>query len=219
MGNNAMAKVNGERPIYKIMIDKNRFYNDLCDDCEHICEGLNESRKFIEENAEKFIHNEIRVYQMNGSEFFASKWSIEETNEWYKKEYGIDEVDNPIEEICLCDLDAEVVWRETTDENDLEVIEQFDGVSSYYGPISSAGDLERIGSKVYKCLSLRQALIENGDFKEPYLLATAKDKVDDKNQEIWELRDEIKKLKEEKENLIIQLAEMKEEIEKLKQKA
>lgn len=209
MENNTMVKVNGKCPIYKVMIDKNLFHNDLC-------EHLNESRKFIEENAEKFIHDGIRVYQMNDSEFFASKWSIEETNEWYKKEYGIDEVDNPTEEICLCDLDAEVVWRETTDENDLEVIGQFNGVSGYYGPISSAGDLEAIGSKVYKCLSLRQALIENGDFKEPYWLAIAKDKVDDKNQEICELRNEIKKLKEEKENLIIQLAEMEEENKRLR---
>lgn len=33
-----MAKVNGKRPIYKLMIDKNLFHNDLCDDCE-ACDG------------------------------------------------------------------------------------------------------------------------------------------------------------------------------------
>lgn len=216
MESNEIAKYNEERKNYKIMIRENLLDNDLCDGCERLCERLNERKKFIEKNAERFIHNGIRVYKMNDYEFFASKWSIEETSGWYKEEYGIDEVDNPTEEIYSCDLDKEVVWRETTDENDLKAIGELDEVKSYLEPIPSIGDLKRIGSKIYKCVSFRQALVEDGDFKEPYCLATQRDEIGEKNQEIRKLHNEIKKLKEDKQNLIIQLAEIEEENKRLR---
>ena len=48
------------------------------------------------------IEKGIRVYKMNDYDWYASKWSIEDTNEWYKKEFALDDDENPIDEIRVC---------------------------------------------------------------------------------------------------------------------
>lgn len=50
--------------------------------------------------------NDIKVYKMNDHEWWASPWDIETTNEYYKKEHGLTEEENPIEEIEECSIDA-----------------------------------------------------------------------------------------------------------------
>jgi len=117
--------------------------------------------------------SDVKVYKMNDYEWWASKWDKERTNEFYLKEYELDEEENPVEEIEEYDLDKEGMWWDTIDKQDREklgdadeLIEKMDDGSIKFG------SLMRRGIEVFKFISLREALERHGDFEEPFCLAS-----------------------------------------------
>lgn len=121
--------------------------------------------------------NEIKVFRMNDYEWWASKWDKEATNEWYKKEYGLEEEENPLEEVKECDLDQEGVWWLTEDKEDIEKLGDSDeiiGIEIIKGMHKRKvqfGDLQRRHGEVYKYVSFKEAIKKDLDFEEPYCIA------------------------------------------------
>lgn len=120
----------------------------------------------------------VKVFRMNDYEWWATKLDKEETNEFYLKETGLDEEDNPLEEIEECNLDKEGMWWETEDPADIEELGDADeiiGIEKVGNQTRSKvqlGNLMRRGNEVYKFISLREALKKHGDFEEPFCLAS-----------------------------------------------
>lgn len=104
---------------------------------------------------------------MNDCSWFASKWTLEETNKFYESTYD----ENDIEEVKEVDIEKEGMWIETTDPNDIISIGDSDEISSTF-TYSHLGDLMRRGNEVYKFTSYKEVIALNGDFKEPYEIAT-----------------------------------------------
>ena len=120
----------------------------------------------------------IRVFKMNDYEWWASKWDMKRTNEWYKKEHGLSEEDNPLEDIRECNLDTEGMWWETEDKEDIErlgdhdeiiSIEKINGMTKTK---ATFGNLQRKYGEVYKFISLREAVEKDMNFKVPYCIGS-----------------------------------------------
>jgi hypothetical protein len=111
--------------------------------------------------------DKVKIYKMNDYSWFASKWDMEKTNEYYNQKVD----DNDIEDVEECDLDKDGMWWETTDKADIEMLGEFDEVTSDTSKIS-IGDLMCRGGEIYKFTSFRDVLAENKDFTEPYEIAT-----------------------------------------------
>lgn len=149
-------------------LNEERIEVDEAGKCETFKEGTNELYEL----------EKIKVYKMNDYEWWASKWSIEKTNEYYKKEYGLTEEENPTEEIEECDLDKEGMWWEidATEEEikalgDKEELIMIDMTSKRKR--IAPGSLKRCGSDVYRYITLGEAITkENIYFVEPYCIAT-----------------------------------------------
>lgn len=118
---------------------------------------------------------EIKVYKMNDYEWWASKLSIEETEKFIREEIG---GKNDIEDIEECDIDKEGMWWPTEDPADLELlgvsdelisIERIDGQTRIK---VSFGNLMRGDGKVYKYISLREAIERSGEYTEPFCIAS-----------------------------------------------
>ncbi|GEM_PF-1156375 len=120
----------------------------------------------------------IKVYKMNDYEWWASKWDKQETNEWYKKEHGLSEQDNPIEEVVESDLDKEGMWWETEDKEDIKKLGDsdeiigFEIVNGQHKRKVTPGDLIRKGNEVYKYITFREAIAKDIYFKDPYCIAS-----------------------------------------------
>lgn len=120
----------------------------------------------------------IRVYKMNDYEWWASELDKKETNEFYKKELGLTNEDNPLEDIKECNIDKEGMWWETTDEKDLERLGDADeiiGIEKINGMIRKKvrfGDLMRRQEGIFKFISFREAIKICGEYKEPYEIAS-----------------------------------------------
>lgn len=108
--------------------------------------------------------NDIKVFKMNDYEWWASRLSLEDTNDWYNKNVA----ENDIEEVKICDLDSTHMWYPTTDKDDIETIRENDSV----GTGDDIGDLKRDNNEIYKLISLRTAIQFDLDFKEPYCIAS-----------------------------------------------
>lgn len=121
----------------------------------------------------------IKVYKMNDYEWWASKLDKRETLDFYLKEMGMDEEDNPIEDIEEINIDEKGMWYETHDEEDLERLGDNDESIHYEDTprgkarIPKFGDLWRIGGSVFKFISYREAIEKNGEYKKPYMIACA----------------------------------------------
>jgi len=116
------------------------------------------------------MSDNIKVYQMNDCEWWASKWDIHKTNEYYLKDVGMDAGDNPEEEVEECDIDKKGMWWETHDKKDREELGDYDEISSANG--HEFGSLMRQGNEIYKLISFREAIAKNGDFENPYCIAS-----------------------------------------------
>lgn len=115
------------------------------------------------------MRNEIKVLKMNDYEWYATKWSIEETNKWYKENIA----ENDIEDIGICDLDKHGVWCPTEDEKDIEKLKDTDKVIRIDDEHKLMfGNLIKMDGEVYKYISLREAILKNADFREPYCIAS-----------------------------------------------
>ncbi len=116
------------------------------------------------------MDNEIKVYRMNDYEWWASKWGKKATNEYYKKTMGVSEEDNPVEQVLQCDLDMDGMWYTTEDEQDITKLGEHDEIIN---PCRvQFGDLKRMDGEVYKYIPLREAVMKDINFKEPYCLAS-----------------------------------------------
>lgn len=168
--------------------------NIMCmnDKCEYYYEdncmkNLNEERIEINETGrcetfkegtnELYELEKINVYKMNDYEWWASKWNVNDTNEYYKKEYGLTEEENTTEEIEECDLDKEGMWWETNAIEDIETLGDNEEYTLYDTSIKGKrilpGSLKRCGSDVYRYITFREAITkENIYFVEPYYIAT-----------------------------------------------
>lgn len=126
--------------------------------------------------------NDIKVYQMNDYEWWASKLDKRETLDFYLKETGVTEEENPLEDIRKCDIDKECVWWETTDKEDIERLGDYDEIVHYKdtrrGKVRNpqVGNLKRIGNEVYKYITLREAIKkheeEYGISDTPFMIAS-----------------------------------------------
>lgn len=111
--------------------------------------------------------DQVKVFKMNDYSWFVSKWGIEETNNYYNREYD----ENDIEEVEECDIDTDGMWMETTDENDIKRLGDGDTLVADVGK-HTFGDLQLIDGGVFKFVSFREVIASSGDFTEPYEIAT-----------------------------------------------
>lgn len=117
----------------------------------------------------------IKVYRMDDCEWWASKWDKERTNDFFNEEYG---TDNELEDIKECDIDKEGMWCETADTKDTERLGEYEElistekVNGMTRRKISFGDLIRKDELVFKYIPFREVLKIQGDFQEPYMIAT-----------------------------------------------
>lgn len=117
----------------------------------------------------------VKVFRMNECEWYASKWDLKETNDWYEKNIA----ENDIDEVEEMDLELEGMWVETTDKKDIErlgdkeIVTRHDLAKDNY----KLGDLLRVGDSIFKFISYKEAIEKDiagygVDFEEPYLIAS-----------------------------------------------
>lgn len=111
--------------------------------------------------------DEIRVYHMNEYDSVASKWDVEETNDWYSKQYA----DNDIEDIVEADLDNQGMWMETEDKEDIKRLGDARELISEVGKPKSGDLILRVGV-VCKWVTFREAIQQDLNFTEPYIIAS-----------------------------------------------
>lgn len=122
--------------------------------------------------------NSIKVYKMNDYEWWASKLSPRETRDIYLKEYGLDEEDNPLEDIRECNINKEGMWWRTTDEKDLGTIGDLHEIVNYENVIGNAerkpmfGNLTRTSEDVFVYISFKEAIRRHGEYEGPYRIAS-----------------------------------------------
>jgi hypothetical protein len=128
---------------------------------------ISEGKSIMREGLRVLEIDKVKVFKMNDYSWFASKFDMEKTNEYYNQEID----DNDIEDVEECDLDKDGMWWETTDKADIEKLGEADELVDDIGK-TSVGDLMRRDSQVYKFTSFRKVLEESNDFTEPYEIAT-----------------------------------------------
>lgn len=111
--------------------------------------------------------NKSKVFKMNECDLVASKQNKKETLDWYLKEYGLKENENPIEEVEELDLDKECVWTETIEEKDIKKAKRIHPTSRV-----KKGDVKPFGSLYAKFVPLRKVLEQSKEFTEPYIIAS-----------------------------------------------
>lgn len=121
---------------------------------------------------------DIKVYKMNDYEWWASMLDKRATLDFYLKETGLDDEENPIEDIRECDIDKEGMWWETEREEDIKRLGGNHEIVSYKTINGRKvrkprpGNLMRLGGEVFKFISFREAIQKNGEYREPYLIAS-----------------------------------------------
>lgn len=116
------------------------------------------------------MKSNIKVFIMNEYDLVASKLDRKETNEWYKKECGLDEEENPIEDVRECSLINEGVWCITDDERDFEKLGESLEIKKDVN-MTSIGDLKREGDDVFKFISFEEFLF-GWDSEKPQVIAS-----------------------------------------------
>lgn len=121
------------------------------------------------------MSKELKVFQMNDCDWCVTDGFAEDANGWYNNEY---ESMNDIEDVRLCDLDKEGMWYLTEDVEDIKELGDADESVSYelidgkHKRNVQVGDLMRRDGEVYKYISFREALAKEGEYIEPYIIAT-----------------------------------------------
>ena len=65
-------------------------------------------------------NNNIKLFQMNDYDWVCAE-SIEQANDWYKKEFDLSEEEQPIEDVVEVPLELEFLWHHTDAEYYLNV--------------------------------------------------------------------------------------------------
>ncbi|MGX4598945.1 hypothetical protein [Faecalimicrobium sp. JNUCC 81] len=103
----------------------------------------------------------IKVYKIYDSEFIASKWNLEDTKKWYEEEYGFEDVD--IEEVSV----KGGMWIHA-DENAIKQLGDLDELNTK----EYIGSIQWSFGQVWKCITMEEQIVKNGDFEKPYLLCS-----------------------------------------------
>lgn len=118
---------------------------------------------------------EIKVYKMNDYEWWASKLSIEETEDFIEKKIG---GENDLDYVEECNLDKDGMWCPTEEQTDLDKLGDADEIIGYETINGQTrrkvnfGDLMRSEGEVYKYISLREALLKSAEYTEPFCIAS-----------------------------------------------
>ncbi len=118
---------------------------------------------------------QVFVYKMNDYEWWASKLSIEETEDFIEKEIG---GENDLDDIEECDIDSEGMWWQTEEKEDLDKLGDADDLIDYEiisGQTRrkvSFGNLMRRDGEVFKYIPFRIALMKSGEYVEPFCIAS-----------------------------------------------
>lgn len=122
---------------------------------------------------------EIKVYKMGDHEWWATKWSLKDTYNYYVKEYRLSETDTDIREVTKCNIDEEGMWRETRDAEDIKKLGDSDEVvkvevvNGQTRKKRQFGDLLRgEDERIFKFVPFREVLRDHGNITEPFCLAT-----------------------------------------------
>lgn len=98
----------------------------------------------------------IRVYRMNESEWWASPWGKKETHDFYIKTHSLKESDSPIELVTESNIDNNYTWDEIYRVPINTTIKQYEKYGKMNKP--KAGDIALIEGHLYKYISFRTAI-------------------------------------------------------------
>lgn len=117
---------------------------------------------------------EIKVYQLNDCEWYATKGDLEDLINWYRDNIDDSETyEEMLEEAEECDLDNEGMFWQTEDEEDLKRIGTADElINKDENNNLQLGSLMKFGNEIFKYIPFRQAIEYDLDFKEPYCIAS-----------------------------------------------
>lgn len=113
----------------------------------------------------------FRVFKMNDYEWWVTDTDLETFYPWYLKDQGLDEEDNPLDEIKEYDIDNEGMWYLHDDEDNLKRLEkELKGYDSKGN--GGMGDIERKSDGIYELITFRKAIELSGKYTEPFCIAT-----------------------------------------------
>ena len=117
----------------------------------------------------------MKVYKMNDYEWIASNWDARKTLDWYLKETGLSEEDNPLEDVRECDLDKDGMWWECLDREHINELEAQGITKTLKTKKPQFGNLEKVGNRWYVYIPFREALKRYGftEDSNPVLIATS----------------------------------------------
>lgn len=112
--------------------------------------------------------NNIKIYKMDDYDYVVAN-NIKEAIEFYTNEMSIDEDELDIKE---CNIDKEGMWIETMDKKDLEKLKNIKEIIYRTNDKIEFGSLMKKYNKVYKFTSFREVIKQNGEYIQPYIIAT-----------------------------------------------
>lgn len=130
-------------------IDVNEFDELWC------CDSDIEVELITDEEQGVGYMNEIAVFKMNDCDYVASHLSVEETNEWYIKNYD----DNDLEDIEEMNLDEDYMWYILKDEEEYN--------------LAHRDKYRQVGCEVFEYVTFKEALRRDGEYTEPYIIASS----------------------------------------------
>lgn len=111
----------------------------------------------------------IKVYKMNDCDFVATNLSKKDTHEWYKKLYGFNDEDCPIEGVEECNIKENGVYGEVSLEEAHKLLDEL----YHTGKVNNSKRLEfRDCSILTVYTSFEEVLKEYKEIKEPFIIAS-----------------------------------------------
>lgn len=105
----------------------------------------------------------IKIFKMNDYDTVASHLSIEETNEWYKDEFGYEDGEQTVEEVReITDLNKGY-YEELGKSIDIDTLDEDEEIT-----------IKRINDYLFKFVSFKKVIenFENNPLKEPELICS-----------------------------------------------
>ena len=104
---------------------------------------------------------DVKVYRMNDYDFVASHLSLEATNEWYSKEYD----NNELDDVKELNIEIDWMWYEIKDMDEKAKI-------FINNDLSYSDKYKQVGFYIFEKVTLKEALERDGEYKEPYIIAS-----------------------------------------------